>query len=118
MLLVKNGISQSRIHNLQTTSRSIDDCTGAIIHGKRSNILILVIYRKSRLKKKGTWNKLLNKYNDNKIIIIGDLMKAHNILWNCHRTNRNRLNLAEEYEDEGLFIINMHTIPRIGEVGR
>lgn len=45
MLLIKSDIAQTRIHDLQTTSKNID-CTGAIIHGEIAIIVILTIHRK------------------------------------------------------------------------
>lgn len=117
MLLVKKGISQSRLQNFQTTSRNID-CVGAVIHGVRYDIKILVIYRKpGYVEKNGTWRKMINKFKDSKIIMMGDF-NAHNVLWNCHCTDRNGSCLAEESEEEGLYVMNIDTTSRIGEGGR
>lgn len=46
------------------------------------------------------------------------IVNAHNILWNCHVTDRNGSNLAEESENKGLSILNTNAMSRIGEGGR
>lgn len=117
MLLVKSTISQTRIQNLKMPSGNID-CTGAIIRGKKYKFMILTVYRKPGMNEtKGTWKKLLSNYKGYKIIMMGDF-NAHNIVWNCNKTDKNGSMLFEECDDESLYIINRSdTISRIGEGG-
>lgn len=43
---------------------------------------------------------------------------AHNMTWNCNRTDKNGSMLYEECDDVGLHIINTDTKSRIRERGR
>lgn len=60
-----------------------------------------------------TWTRLIKGNNDNAEVVATGDFNVHNIVWNCVDTDINGERLAEEMEEENMFVIN--TMSRIGE---
>lgn len=90
---------------------------GVKIEGKKHKLIILTVYRKPGFTEaKGTWEKLLSDFKGQKVIMMGDF-NAHNIIWNCNKTDKNGTMSLEEYDEERLYIVNSDTKSRFGEGG-
>lgn len=105
-IFIKENI-KAKITKIQNYNKENMEATGVTIKCDKKEITIIGIYRKpGYTDRAGTWSKLIksNKKKNSEIILAGDF-NAHNIIWNCRNTDGNGDRLAEEMENEDMYML-------------
>lgn len=116
-IVVRNDLRIVKLKEIDINSTNIE-MLGIKISGLDRELNCFAIYRRPGIvESRNTWRRIigfLKKFKN--VIVVGDF-NAHNTIWNCIDTDKNREILQEEMEEEGFFVINRNTKSRISEGG-
>lgn len=95
------------------------DIFGIRILEETSAINFICVYRRpGRNLRRNAWYDIFQNVNTSEGIIVVDDFNAHNELWNCEKTDRIGESLLKELEQNDMFIVNLDTKSRQGEIGQ
>lgn len=115
VLLIKQGIKYTRLPIKGNISKNCETMGLKTNIGNKDVNIVLVYRRPGQIEKKNSWKQLIrDNRGKGEFILIGDF-NAHNRTWNCATTDANGVILANETEEEGLYLINGDTMSRMGE---
>lgn len=117
-IMVRNNLEIEVIKDIDNSNEKIE-AAGIKIINTDIKFKLIALYKKPNTQINNTqWNKIIKKCSEGLHTIITGDFNAHNIVWNCHNTDKAGEILFEAMNNNGLICLNMDTMSREGYIGQ